>query len=113
MDWSITCIVELYDLIYRLTWGAWSKLELLGAHLDHWNEWLGAWGKRVTRQSHIDAEWWINLLMAKVSVLGGLGRTQESLTCLGGLTFERLGLLKSTSIHWLKEFLCLELTSVE
>jgi len=91
---SVAGVRQSHGLVDGLEWAARSEVQLVVADLYHRDERLGAWGKRVTTNGQVNANWRVDFLTAKVSIFRGLGRTKEGLgLSLGGFVGD-LGRLK-------------------
>ena len=74
VDWGIASVSNLKGLIDRLVWSTrWENHILLWVHLNHRDEWLGAWREGVANHSDVEANRWVNVLVQSILILGLLG----------------------------------------
>ena len=67
--WRIAGVADADGLVDRLKWAARLEVDPVAAQLDHGDERLRARGKGVTAARQVDEQWWVDLLIRKVSIL--------------------------------------------
>lgn len=71
INWSVTSIGDLNCLVDGFIWTAgWESDSVLRGQLHHWDERLRSWWERVSDQSDVQANSWINVFVDGIFIFG-------------------------------------------